>query len=483
MSDWHDDEGEDEGTGSRDETVGEGVRILGADAVGEPAPGRFPLPESGGEAPTWSASSSGYTPQQPPAESSGSMPLPHWSEPPTGEVPKIFADEEGSDEDLDSWATISGSTPRFRTDAGDWAGGDFAEGELAHDDSTAIGALADDYHQTDEEVPAPPTRRRSSRRAPRGRRTAPEPPTPQVEEPPLPPVPPAGDLEGSAPRFDREPERHRARDNAADRQNRIITGLVVAAVALVAFVAGRQATLFLATVVVGVAAFELYEAFRRAGYHLATVVGLLGCVAIVPFAYDQGADAYPLVMMLVVVFSFLWYLTQVVHARPTVNIALTILAFSYVGVLGGFSGLLLSRPNDGVGWLVGVVICAVGYDVVAWFVGSQMGRTPLLPRISPNKTLEGLLAGAGAAIVLGGFVGAILHPWADYGVGAGILLGILVGVTAPIGDLAESMLKRDLGLKDLGAILPGHGGVLDRFDAILFALPAAYYLMLHLIAT
>jgi phosphatidate cytidylyltransferase len=187
--------------------------------------------------------------------------------------------------------------------------------------------------------------------------------------------------------------------------------------------------------------------------------------------------------MLVVIFSFLWYLAQVVHARPTVNIALTVLAFVYVGVLGGFAGLLLSLPNDGVGWLVGVVLCAVAYDVTAWFVGSQMGRTPLLPRISPNKTLEGLLAGAVAAVVVGAMVGAALHPWADYGVGAGILLGLLVAITAPIGDLAESMLKRDLGIKDLGAILPGHGGVLDRFDAILFALPAAYYLMLHLIGT
>ncbi len=479
MSDWRDDEVEEDVAGARDETLGEGVRILGADAVGEPGGGRFPLPDAPGDAPTWSASSSGYAPQQPAAEPSASMPLPHWSDPPTGEVPRIFADDAGSDDDVDNWSTLSGSTPRFRTDAGDWAGGDFAEGELAHDDSTAIGALADDYH--DDDVPAPPSRRRGGRRPPRGRRAAPEAP---VGLPLDEPLPPAGDLEGAPPRSnEHDHERNRgSRDTAADRQNRIVTGLVVGAVALVAFIAGRQATLFLATVVVGAAAFELYEAFRRAGYHTATVVGLLGCVAIVPIAYDQGEAAFPMVTMLVVVFSFLWYLTEVVHARPTVNIALTLLVFVYVGVLGGFAGLLLSN-SDGVGWIAGVVICAVGYDVVAWFVGSQMGRTPLLPRISPNKTLEGLLAGAAAAIVLGGFVGAILHPWADYGVGAGILLGVLVAVTAPIGDLAESMIKRDLGVKDLGAILPGHGGVLDRFDAILFALPAAFYLAVHLIST
>ena len=130
------------------------------------------------------------------------------------------------------------------------------------------------------------------------------------------------------------------------------------------------------------------------------------------------------------------------------------------------------------------MLCVVAYDIVGCFVGSQFGRTPLLPRISPNKTVEGLVGRQSvAAIVLGGFVGAIHHPWADYGVGAGLLLGILVAITAPLGDLCESMIKRDLGVKDFGTLLPGHGGILDRFDAILFCLPAAFYLALHLIST
>ena len=103
-----------------------------------------------------------------------------------------------------------------------------------------------------------------------------------------------------------------------------------------------------------------------------------------------------------------------------------------------------------------------------------------MPNVSPHKTLEGLIAGAIAAVVLGGFVGALLHPWAAKGVGAGLALGFVVAVTAPIGDLVESMLKRDLRVKDLGGILPGHGGFLDRFDAMLFALPAAYYLALYI---
>ena len=111
-------------------------------------------------------------------------------------------------------------------------------------------------------------------------------------------------------------------------------------------------------------------------------------------------------------------------------------------------------------------------------MGSQIGRTPMLERVSPNKMMEGLLAGCIAAIVTGAIVGGSLHPWASQGVGAGIGLGILVAILAPLGDLWESMMKRDLGVKDFGGLLPGHGGAMDRFDAILLCLLAAYYFAL-----
>jgi CDP-diglyceride synthetase len=260
---------------------------------------------------------------------------------------------------------------------------------------------------------------------------------------------------------------------------RVITGVVMAAVALACFVAGRPVAAFLVTVVIGVCAFELYEAFRKAGYHTATVIGLLGCVAMVPIAYNEGERAFPLLAFLVVTFAMLWYLFEVVRQRPTVNIALTVLVFAYVGMLGGFAGLLVGGPS-GTGLLGGVVLCAIGSDIVAYFAGRSFGHTPLMPNVSPHKTVEGLIAGAIAALVLGGFVGAVLHPWATKGIVAGLGLGLVVAVTAPIGDLVESMIKRDLHVKDLGGVLPGHGGFLDRFDAMLFALPAAYYLAIYI---
>jgi CDP-diglyceride synthetase len=445
--------------------------------------GRFALP---GDDASWSASTEGPVAGGPPA---GDVQLPHWTEPATGEVPQSLGGgtSGGHGNDLDSWSSLSG--PRFRVGDADWAEEDF--GELRKDDSTAIGALADD-----DEWAEPPTRRGRRGRGRRGRRG-------QVDEappgpPPVAPAPYGGDQYGGehgaeqyggggyaaeqygdqyADQYGEYQEEQPA--GPADLTSRVITAVIIAAIALAAFAAGRPAATFLVTVIVGACAFELYEAFRRAGYHTATVLGLLGCVAIVPVAYNQGERAFPLVTLLVVVFTFLWYLLEVVRARPTINIALTLMVFLWIGFLGAFAGLLLAPDPGGTGLLLGVVICAVGADVVAYFAGRAIGRTPLLPEVSPNKTIEGLVAGAVAAIVLGGIVGSTLHPWADKGIGAGLALGLIVAITAPLGDLAESLVKRDLGLKDLGSFLPGHGGFLDRFDAILFTLPAAYYLALQ----
>jgi phosphatidate cytidylyltransferase len=130
-----------------------------------------------------------------------------------------------------------------------------------------------------------------------------------------------------------------------------------------------------------------------------------------------------------------------------------------------------------VALLLGPIIATVAYDVGAYAVGSQFGRRPLAPSISPNKTVEGLIGGALGSVAITTLVVGIvprIHPW---NIGRAFWLGVVVAIAAPLGDLCESMVKRDLGVKDMGALLPGHGGVLDRIDALLFALPAAYYLL------
>jgi phosphatidate cytidylyltransferase len=375
----------------------------------------------------------------------------------------MIADEPGDEE---VWAA-AGNQPRFRSDAGDWDDGDFSLGaESVDDDTTAMGALVDipDIDE-DEEFAA----QVAARRAP-ARKTRTKTPRPSRSRAAASSPYPSIDDEGATPRVTP------TRDDLAAR---VITGAILAAVALLAFVIGRAGTAVLITVIVAAAAFELFEGFRRAGFQPATLLGLLGSLSLVGIAYNHGERAFPLVTAVVVGFTLFWYLAKVVHARPMVNAAVTIFGFAYVGILGGFAGLLLVFP-DGVGMIIGLVLCAVSYDVAGYFVGSRMGHRPLMPDVSPNKTVEGLVGGMAASVLMGAIVGLILslHPWNS--LGHGLLLGIVVAIFAPLGDLVESMLKRDLGLKDFGTLLPGHGGVLDRFDAMLFCLPAVYYLVVAL---
>jgi phosphatidate cytidylyltransferase len=489
-------------------TSGEGVRILGSDEEEElsdvgrssddapfgdfpsrsdaetrPA-GRFALPDddtdlwSDDQGPTWSASSRGEV--DPDADiggrdedRSGPVDLPHWTEPPTGEVPRILPEsdvpaEEG--DDLDSWASISGSTPRFRSEAGDWAEGDFASPDALKDDDVAVGALADDFPPVDDDADF--DEQVAARRRGRGRGRGGAPPVPPEGRPPA--------RRGSLEMGEELPAPVAGDEAPVDITTRVVTAVGIAVVALVMLALGRGPATLLVMAIVGLAAFELYVALQRAGYQPATVVGLVGCIGVVWMGYDVGLQSFPLAGALVVIFTFLWYMLEVVKARPIINSAMTFFGFVYVGVLGGFAGVLLSASN-GTGIIIGLAICAIGYDVFGYFIGSQFGRSRMAPRLSPNKTWEGLFGGMAAAVILGGIVsqGISLAPW-DGKLSHGLALGFVVAIMAPIGDLAESMIKRDLGVKDLGTILPGHGGVLDRFDAILFCLPAVYYLILQL---
>jgi phosphatidate cytidylyltransferase len=454
--------------------------------------------------PDWASSPSSTTrfdrlefedeePVQATGEGSGPIPLPHWTDPPTGEIPRVVVSDDEpevdeDDDDHDAWASVSGQMPRFRVGDSDWAEADFADVEQLKDDSMAVGALSeaevvvDDDAEFEEEVAA---RRRGFRgnrppKAPRAATAAPPDERPAREHRPARPL--------RRPQLERGDDMPapRASDNGTggpgpDLQTRVLTGVAIAVVALIMFKLGRGPAAFLVAVIVGLAAFELYEAFRRQGYHPATILGVIGAMSMVGIAYkadNYGLQAFPLVTALIVIFTMLWYMAEVVKARPVINIAITLFVFSYVGVLGAFGGLLLSSPN-GTGLVLGTAICAVGYDVFGYFVGSQFGRSRLAPRLSPNKTWEGLFGGMLASLILGAIVSAFLTPW-DGSITDGLALGLVVAIVAPLGDLCESMIKRDLGVKDLGTILPGHGGVLDRFDAILFCLPAVFYLAIQL---
>ncbi len=414
-----------------------------------------PYPAAG---PTWSAGEIGEAPAQGPEPETGTgevPPLPHWTEPPTGAVPAIFADDSAEqdalDDDLDAWTTIAGGQARFRADDSDWAEADaFAFGPEARE---KLGAL-DEAGPVDEEAAFAEELAAKRRRRPVPARARARPRPARV------PPPDSDAPVGAA--------------SGRDLPTAIMTGAAIAVVALVSFRYTTWTAVF-ASLIVGVATVELCNTLHTKGIRPATLLALTGSVTLPLAAKHYGPGAYPAYFVLMVIFSMLWFLWQVTPGRPLIGVATTVSAFAYVGGLGGFAGLSLAS-RDGVGIILGLAFCTVSYDVVGFFVGSQFGRSRVAPNISPNKTVAGTLAGMIASVLFGFVAAGSIAPWNH---SKGFVLGLLVAGGAFLGDLCASMIKRDIGVKDFGSLLPGHGGVLDRFDGLLFCLPIAYYLALH----
>ncbi len=281
---------------------------------------------------------------------------------------------------------------------------------------------------------------------------------PPTEPRPTPPIGAGGPPAGEAP---------------GDLTNRIIVGVGLLALLFIAWAVGPKALVVFAAAVIVASSAEAYGMLQRSGFRPATLLALVVAGGTVLGAYWKGLEALPLGCALLFAGSMLWYLLGIVEARPLANVAVTTMTYLWIGLLGSFAALLLRQPN-GAGLFVGPVFCAVAADIAAFLVGGRLGSRPLAPNISPSKTIEGVIAGLVAAIVVGAIIGKEVTPWG--GTRHGLVLGLVVGIVAPVGDLFESMVKRDLNIKDSGSALPGHGGLLDRFDSILLVLPAAYYL-------
>tara|TARA_B100000700_G_C15055152_1_gene862377 strand:- start:536 stop:1822 length:1287 start_codon:yes stop_codon:yes gene_type:complete len=267
----------------------------------------------------------------------------------------------------------------------------------------------------------------------------------------------------------------RAASSGRDMPMAVLTGVGLGALALVAFKIGTNATLALTTVLLVVAASEFFLAVRRAGYQPASLLGVTAVAALNLATYWRFEAAVPLVLALTVLFTMFWYLTGIDRQAPLLNASVTLLGVLYVGFLGSFVGLMLTDPN-GIGMLLAAVLCTVGYDTGGLVVGRMAGRSPL-SAVSPNKTMEGLIGGMATCFAVAVLVVGRITPFGqDPGdLSSAFVLGVVAALAAPLGDLCESMIKRDLGIKDMGSLLPGHGGLMDRFDALLFVLPATYF--------
>jgi len=254
----------------------------------------------------------------------------------------------------------------------------------------------------------------------------------------------------------------------------VATALLLAGLLLAALVLSRPAFVAFVLAIVILALLELVTVLRARATRPAQPVVLAMAVLLLVGAYLKGPAALSFGLLVTTLAAFAWYLVDPARTEVTRNVAATVLATVYVPFMAAHLCLVVGRADHYVGAIIGYAVLVVLYDTAAYGTGVTLGRHPLAPHVSPNKSWEGA-AGASAVCLL---AGAFLLPlWAPWTIASGLTLAVVTCVVAPLGDLSESMLKRDLAVKDMGWILPGHGGMLDRIDALLFMAPALYYVL------
>jgi phosphatidate cytidylyltransferase len=381
--------------------------------------------------------------------------LPHWTDAPTGQVPIVVAREAAQSDD--PWAAIP--APAWREGEADWVAHeeqfdasllavDRVDDDLRPWEFSSESAIVDE--ETFEESPRPePTRALRTRR-------------PVREDL----------LSGRAVR--QSPSRNVSIAT--------LTGVVLALAVLGIFYFGAIPTAVLIAVALGLAAAEAFAGFRSVGAHPATVLGLVAVATLSVSVYEKGVVAIGVVTALLMMFSFVWYLNAEIMIDVVDGLGATVFVYAWVGVLGSFGVEMVSPHNfankHGLAYVLGAVWLTVANDSGALFIGRWLGKRPLNARLSPNKTIEGTIGGTILTLLVGAVVLPMIHPWT---LTHGVECAVAMAVVVPMGDLFESMFKRTLGVKDLGHLLPGHGGMLDRIDGLLFALPTMYF-MTHLLS-
>jgi phosphatidate cytidylyltransferase len=239
----------------------------------------------------------------------------------------------------------------------------------------------------------------------------------------------------------------------------------------------RPAFFVLVCAAVLISQSELYRALRAHGSRASEVLGLAAGAFALGGAYFRGPGALTFVLALATVATLLWFAVDPNRDGAAEGVASTLLGLAYVPFLGAHVVLMRNLPH-GAAIVICYIALAAFYDIAAYATGVFFGKHPLAPSVSPKKSWEGALGGTAFIVAVAAVVGPHIAP---FGVGSAVALAAVTAFCAPLGDLAESMLKRDLGVKDMGSLLPGHGGVLDRIDALLACAPAAYWLVRWLV--
>jgi phosphatidate cytidylyltransferase len=251
---------------------------------------------------------------------------------------------------------------------------------------------------------------------------------------------------------------------------RIITGVVLGVLAVVVVVHGGLVffALMLALALLGLT--EFYRLTKM--YRPLPLAGFLGVTLMLSMAWFYSPFAVFGAVCAGVLFTALLGLLSGPRPGVTVRMAVTVLGLLYLGL--GFSAILLMRRLDvGTAAVLTVVFGTWAGDTMAYFTGRFFGSTPMAPKLSPKKTWEGFAGGAISTVLLVVFIGL----YTPLGPSDSLILGATIAVAGPLGDLFESLVKRDVQIKDSGRGIPGHGGVLDRFDALIWASVAAYFVL------
>lgn len=422
-------------------------------------------------------------------------PLPHWTDPPTGEIPRQLSGTTATPDptdDLDVWSSFSSSSQQPS-----WREGVGADPSGALDDITGLSPVFEQSEANAFVDPAPTVRDESAPvRREQGRITIGTDPTDgaasrpsSAGRRPRPGDATARNRSGARPVPSSRATTAKAAGGMSGRDmpTAIAVGLGIAAIFIGAVKFKPWAVGVIVILVLGLAAVEYFDRVREKGYQPAFVPGIVACVAAPLAVYHYGTGALPLVVFMTFVAVAVTFIGATsLESNPMPNMAITSLGITWIGVLGSFGAAIVALSNLGGGNPIGtdtlclLAIGIVANDVGALFVGSAVGKTPLRHWISPNKSFEGFLGGTvltlGAMFLVG--VADKSSTWNS--TGDLLLLGLVISIMAPIGDLTESMFKRNLDVKDFGSIIKGHGGVLDRFDGFLFAMPAVYFLTIYL---
>ena len=242
------------------------------------------------------------------------------------------------------------------------------------------------------------------------------------------------------------------------------TAVGIGLLALVTFSLIYVPLLFVATATFAsfMAVRELSNALKMRGRHVVTEVALPASLLLPGLAYFFGPE-YSLGAVALLLIAAAWYRLRSGVEGYFNDFASTVLVIAYVPLLIGFA-TAMSGEELGAEMVISMILLTAGNDTGGYFAGIFFGKHPMAPNISPKKSWEGMVGSLLTQALLGAFVVPLLLPIAAW---QGLLLGLVMSVTATIGDLAESAIKRDLGVKDMSQALPGHGGFMDRLDSLL----------------